>query len=135
MSPTITPTASAALATRVDALPWDELRGQLDERGFAVSAPMLTDAECRALSDLFDGGRFRSTIDMARYRFGDGRYRYFDHPLPDAIGELRSSLYRHLAPIANACRLCSAATSTSSPSSTTTCSSAAELPDRSARRP
>ena len=38
---------------------------------------------------------------MARYRFGDGRYRYFDHPLPDAIAELRGAFYRHLAPIAN----------------------------------
>ena len=56
----------------------------------------------RRASDLFDGGRFRSTIDMARYRFGDGRYRYFDHPLPEAIAELRTSFYRHLAPIANA---------------------------------
>ena len=53
------------------------------------------------LSDLFDGGRFRSTIDMARHRFGDGRYRYFDHPLPGTIAELRGSFYRHLAPIAN----------------------------------
>ena len=39
---------------------------------------------------------------MARYRFGDGRYRYFDRPLPDAIGELRGAFYRNLAPIANA---------------------------------
>jgi hypothetical protein len=38
---------------------------------------------------------------MARHQFGDGRYRYFDHPLPDAIAELRTSFYRHLAPIAN----------------------------------
>jgi uncharacterized protein len=100
MSPTIT--TSATLARRVDSLAWDDLRGQLDERGFAVSAPLLSDAECVALADLFDGGRFRSTIDMARYRFGDGRYRYFDHPLPDAIGELRGAFYRNLAPIANA---------------------------------
>ena len=64
--------------------------------------PLLSGDECEALADLFDGGRFRSTIDMARYRFGDGRYRYFDHPLPDAIAELRSAFYRHLAPIANA---------------------------------
>ena len=67
-----------------------------------MTTPLLADAECRELADLFDGGRFRSTIEMARYRFGDGRYRYFDHPLPDAIGELRGSFYRHLAPIANA---------------------------------
>ena len=97
-----TTTIAAPLTARIDALPWDELRGHLNERGFAVTAPVLGDHECRALADLFDDGRFRSTIDMARYRFGDGRYRYFDHPLPDAIGEARSAFYRHLAPIANA---------------------------------
>src|SRR5687768_2811909 len=86
---------------RVDRLPWDALRAQLDDHGFAVTAPLLSAAECEDLADLFDGGRFRSTIDMARYRFGDGRYRYFDHPLPDAIAELRGAFYGHLAPIAN----------------------------------
>jgi hypothetical protein len=30
---------------------------------------------------------------MARHRFGDGRYRYCDHPLPDTIAALRSSFY------------------------------------------
>jgi uncharacterized protein len=94
--------AGATLARRVGKLPWDDLREQLDGRGFAVSAPLLGADECRALADLFDGGRFRSTIDMARYRFGDGRYRYFDNPLPGAIGELRRAFYSHLAPIANA---------------------------------
>jgi hypothetical protein len=88
-------------AERVDALAWGELSDQLDARGFAVTAPLLSAAECGELSDLFDGGHFRSTIDMARYRFGDGRYRYFDHPLPEPIGELRGAFYRHLAPIAN----------------------------------
>jgi uncharacterized protein len=38
---------------------------------------------------------------MARYRFGDGRYRYFDHPLPETIAAVRASFYPHLAPIAN----------------------------------
>ncbi|MFZ0040544.1 MAG: 2OG-Fe(II) oxygenase, partial [Solirubrobacteraceae bacterium] len=37
----------------------------------------------------------------ARHRFGDGRYRYFDHPLPSPIATLRGSFYPHLAPIAN----------------------------------
>ena len=93
---TITPAAQ-----RVDALAWDELEEQLDTRGFAVSEPLLSAAECRDLAALFDGGRFRSTVDMARHRFGDGRYRYFDHPLPEPIGELRSAFYRRLAPVAN----------------------------------
>jgi uncharacterized protein len=89
------------LAARVGALPWDDLADQLDSRGFAVTEPLLDAAECAALADLFDGGRFRSTIDMARHRFGDGRYRYFDHPLPDPIAELRGAFYPRLAPIAN----------------------------------
>jgi hypothetical protein len=38
---------------------------------------------------------------MARHRFGDGRYRYFDNPLPDEIRQLRTSFYSRLAPIAN----------------------------------
>jgi hypothetical protein len=90
-----------SIENRVDALAWPELRTQLDARGFAVTAPLLTASECAQLAELFDGGRFRSTIDMARHRFGDGRYRYFDHPLPDTIAALRGSFYRHLAPIAN----------------------------------
>jgi hypothetical protein len=96
-----TTTTTATVEQRVDALAWDDLTGRLDERGFAVTGPLLSDAECADLSDLFDGGRFRSTIDMARHRFGDGRYRYFDHPLPDTIGALREAFYRRLAPIAN----------------------------------
>jgi uncharacterized protein len=89
------------ITERVDGLDWDELRERLDEDGHAITPPLLDDAETEELAALFDGGRFRSTIDMARHRFGDGRYRYFDHPLPDAIAELRSSFYRHLAPVAN----------------------------------
>jgi hypothetical protein len=97
----MTATTSPSLADRVDALPWSELTAQLDERGFAVTAPLLDADECDELAGQFDGGRFRSTIDMARHRFGDGRYRYFAHPLPEPIAELRASFYAKLAPIAN----------------------------------
>jgi uncharacterized protein len=98
---TITESPNATLQRRVDALAWDELSDQLDARGFAITDQLLTEDECSELTGLFDGGRFRSTIEMARHRFGDGRYRYFDHPLPAPIAELRGSFYRHLAPIAN----------------------------------
>ena len=84
-----------------DTLDWTDLGDRLDRDGFAVTEPLLSVAECEELAALFDGGRFRSTIDMARHRFGDGRYRYFDHPLPPPIGELRTSFYGHLAPVAN----------------------------------
>ncbi len=86
---------------RVDELDWSALSAQLDEVGHAVTPALLSDDECGELAGLFDGGRFRSTIDMARHRFGDGRYRYFDHPLPELIAELRASFYPHLAPVAN----------------------------------
>ena len=87
---------------RVEALDWDDLTSQLDDRGFAVTAPLLTDAETAELAGLFDGGHFRSTIDMARHRFGDGRYRYFSNPLPETIASLRVAFYERLAPVANA---------------------------------
>lgn len=86
---------------RVDRLDWEALGEQLDERGFVVTEPVLDAVECGELAALFDAGRFRSTVDMARHRFGDGRYRYFDHPLPTPIGELRAAFYARLAPIAN----------------------------------
>ncbi len=96
-----TTTQELNIAERVEALDWADLSDQLDERGFAVSTPLLTPAECGELAALFDEGRFRSTVDMARHRFGDGRYRYFDHPLPAPIRALRESFYRRLAPVAN----------------------------------
>jgi uncharacterized protein len=90
-----------AVGERVDNLDWDEVRAQLDRQGFAITARMLTHAECGELAELFDTGRFRSTIEMARHRFGDGRYRYLEYPLPEPIGELREAFYRRLAPVAN----------------------------------
>ena len=90
-----------SIRDRVDSLDWAGLRERLDIEGHAITPPLLDGEETDSLSGLFDGGRFRSTIDMARHRFGEGRYRYFDHPLPGTIAELRSSFYRHLAPIAN----------------------------------
>jgi hypothetical protein len=94
-------TTMTPVGARVDELAWDEIGAQLDARGFAVTERVLTAGECDELAELFDGGRFRSTIDMARHRFGDGRYRYFDHPLPEPIAAARAALYEHLAPVAN----------------------------------
>ena len=37
---------------------------------------------------------------MARHRFGEGQYRYFDVPLPDAVAELRAAFWPHLLPVA-----------------------------------
>ncbi|MGI8411049.1 MAG: 2OG-Fe(II) oxygenase [Solirubrobacteraceae bacterium] len=90
-----------SVTIRIARLEWEGLTGQLSERGFAITEPVLDAEECVSLADLFETDRFRSTIDMARHRFGDGRYRYFAHPLPDLIQDARVAFYEHLAPIAN----------------------------------
>jgi hypothetical protein len=98
----MTTITSTSLADRIDALDWSDLRREIDEQGFAVTDQVLDAEECRELTRLFDGHGFRSTIDMARHRFGDGRYRYFDHPLPALVQGARTAFYAHLSPIANA---------------------------------
>lgn len=100
MTAAMTPIAEE-IHRRVDGLDWDGLERQLDECGHAVTPPLLHESECRELAALFDAGRFRSTIEMARYRFGDGRYRYFEHPLPETVAALRHSFYPRLVPVAN----------------------------------
>jgi uncharacterized protein len=94
--------SAPSIAERVSGLDWDTVAEQLDVLGFAVTDRVLDREECRQLAALFDGDGFRSTIDMARHRFGEGRYRYFGHPLPDPIEQARVALYARLAPVANA---------------------------------
>jgi hypothetical protein len=86
---------------RVDGLAWKALADDLDDVGVALTDPILTAPECRRLTELYDDeARFRSTIDMARFRFGEGQYRYFAHPLPELVTELRAAFWPHLLPIA-----------------------------------
>ncbi len=87
---------------RLRRLDWTGIGSSLDERGFAVLPRVLTAAECRSLVRLYaNDRRFRKTIDMGRHRFGEGDYRYFDHPLPPIVRELRAGAYPRLASIVN----------------------------------
>lgn len=80
---------------------WTALAGELDAHGCALTPPVLTPAECASVSGLYDEAtRFRSTIDMERYRFGRGQYRYFAHPMPPLVARLRAAFYPRLLPIA-----------------------------------
>jgi len=91
-----------SVGERVGALDWERLASELDERGFAQTGPVLTTEECEELASLYDvPERFRATIDMARYRFGEGEYRYFDAPLPDLVDEVRRAFYPPLVRVAN----------------------------------
>lgn len=90
------------IAKRVAELDWPQLVQSLDADGFAKLEPILSGTECDYLSAMYEAReRFRSRIDMARFRFGLGEYKYFAAPLPSIIAELRSSLYPRVAPIAN----------------------------------
>jgi hypothetical protein len=85
----------------IDGLDWKAVGRQLDELGVATAGPVLSAADCRGLAELYDeDGRFRATVDMARHSFGEGQYRYFEHPLPDVVAELRAAFWPHLLPIA-----------------------------------
>jgi uncharacterized protein len=86
---------------RVEAVDWDAVRGDLDRYGCGLTGPLLAPEEAAAIAKLYpDESRFRSTIDMARYRFGEGEYRYFAEPFPEAVTGLRQALYPRLLPIA-----------------------------------
>jgi uncharacterized protein len=92
---------SLQVAGRVARLDWTAISRGLDDLGSSLTGPLLEPAECKAIADLYgDDHRFRSTIEMARYRFGQGQYRYFDRPLPKLVAELRAAFWPHLLPIA-----------------------------------
>jgi len=87
---------------RIESLDWKGIEGALWERGYATTPPILTQGECAELIALYaDDTRFRSRIDMARYRFGIGDYKYFAHPVPIVVDDLRTHAYPPLARIAN----------------------------------
>lgn len=86
---------------RVEAVDWDAVGSDLDRYGCGLTGPLLAPEEAAEIAKLYpDDSRFRSTIDMARYRFGEGEYRYFAEPFPEAVTGLRQALYPRLLPIA-----------------------------------
>jgi hypothetical protein len=94
---------ASSLKTRLAKLDWQAISRRLDDQGFATIPPLLTPSECDQLVRLYrDDQRFRSRIDMARFRFGEGEYKYFGNPLPDIVQSLRAGAYPNLAAIANA---------------------------------
>ena len=90
------------IAKRLDALDWSAIERSIWEYGYAKTPPVLTPGECADLAAVYaDESRFRSRIDMARYRFGVGEYKYFAAPLPPLVEALRVNAYPPLAAIAN----------------------------------
>jgi hypothetical protein len=87
--------------TRVEAADWTAITDEVNEYGGARLPRLLTAAETVSLREMYDDdGRFRSTVNMGRYRFGEGEYRYFRTPYPEPIERLKQALYPRLLPIA-----------------------------------
>ena len=81
---------------------WEHARSQLDERGFVLIPGVLTKNSCKEIAGYYaEDHRFRSRIEMSRYSFGQGEYKYFNYPLPEIVQQLRASIYPQLAPLAN----------------------------------
>jgi uncharacterized protein len=80
---------------------WEQVADELNLVGAAPLGPLVSAAEAADIASLYDDDeRFRSTIDMSRYRFGQGQYRYFGRPYPAVLDELKQALYPQLLPIA-----------------------------------
>ncbi|MFD1045616.1 2OG-Fe(II) oxygenase [Kibdelosporangium lantanae] len=92
---------STTFAKRVAAADWAAVAAEVDDLGCALLPKLVTDKEAAAVTRLYqDVSRFRATVDMKRYRFGEGEYRYFAEPFPEVVGGLREALYPRLLPIA-----------------------------------
>ena len=86
---------------RVDGADWGRITAEVSELGCALTPQLLTPAESEQVAGLYDQEEhFRSTIEMGRYRFGAGEYKYFDRPFPEPVERLKQALYPRLLPIA-----------------------------------
>lgn len=90
------------LTERIADLNWSELQQSLDGQGYATIPSLLNQTECTEIISTYEEEElFRNTINMARYRFGIGEYKYYDAPLPGLLQQLREGFYPELAKTAN----------------------------------
>ena len=74
---------------------------ELDAVGISDVGAVVGAGECGGIAGMYgEEGRFRATVDMERFRFGRGEYRYFGYPLPPLVDELRHAFWPHLLPVA-----------------------------------
>jgi hypothetical protein len=78
------------------------IQEELSAKGYVILPNVLSKAECDFIQNFYnDSSRYRNTINMERYRFGKGEYKYFNYPLPSKIQELREEFYKPLVSVAN----------------------------------
>ena len=97
-----TATKTRNASDHAKAIDWSAVSTDLDVQGWAILPKLLSAKECEAVAGLYgEEHGFRSHIVMARHGFGRGEYKYFSYPLPQLVESLRTTLYPHLARIAN----------------------------------
>ncbi|CAG4993897.1 hypothetical protein DYBT9275_01257 [Dyadobacter sp. CECT 9275] len=91
-----------ALKSRIEAVDWPKITGEMHEKGYAVIPSVLTAMQCEELKRNYENPAiYRKTVTMERHGFGLGEYKYFSYPLPGLIQRIREDIYPKLAPIAN----------------------------------
>lgn len=91
-----------SLSARISALDWAQVDHGLDTYGCATLSSLLSASQCDALVGGYGCAEgFRSRIDMERYVFGRGEYKYFAYPLPPLVASLRTLLFPRLVDTAN----------------------------------
>jgi hypothetical protein len=92
-----------SIERQIASLDWPKIIEQLLTNGYSQVESVLSEQQCDQLKDLYqDDSRYRKTVNMQRFRFGKGEYRYFNYPLPNYVQQLREIIYRYLVPVANA---------------------------------
>lgn len=87
---------------KLNLLDWGRIAEDLNEHGYAGAQKVLADVECDELIRQYHNeALYRKTINMERYRFGMGEYKYYQYPLPAVVQQLREHVYPKLAPIAS----------------------------------
>jgi len=87
----------------IGSLDWDSITKNMHNQGYALIENFLSDELCNVVKADYSNERlYRKTVNMQRFRFGLGEYKYFTYPLPNLIQVMRTQFYPYLVPIANA---------------------------------
>lgn len=90
------------IATLIENVNWQKVAANMHQKGYALVPGMLSAEQCQTMIDQYDHpNAYRKTVNMERYRFGRGEYKYFKYPLPQMVQALRERIYPKLAPMAN----------------------------------
>ncbi|WP_136466802.1 2OG-Fe(II) oxygenase [Flagellimonas onchidii] len=91
-----------SLERNLEGISWESVQQELYEQGYSVIENVLDNQHCIELIEAFENSpMYRKEVDMERFRFGKGRYKYFKYPLPDVIERIREYTYPKLVSVAN----------------------------------